>query len=189
MTRWKRYRWLAAAAIGLLGGLALSGFWPHTPLYAVATDRVDTFGMATGPVDSEVEAVYLLDFLTGDLTALVLGKQPRTWTGMFRTNVAAELGIDAQRNPKFMMVTGVCALRRAAGGRQQPSSSMCYVAELTSGTVAAFAVPWSPSQYSAGQPQSGALVCVGKTQFRQAMGAGPSTGPGATVVPKGPRGR
>ena len=44
----KQYRWLVAVGIGLVGGLVLSGFWPQTPLYAVATDRIDTFGMATG---------------------------------------------------------------------------------------------------------------------------------------------
>ena len=67
MVRWKQYRWLVAVGIGLVAGLVLSGFWPHTPLYAVATDRIETFAMATGPVDDEVEAVYFLDFLTGDL--------------------------------------------------------------------------------------------------------------------------
>ena len=51
MTRSRQYRWLIAMGIGLVGGLILSGLWPHTPLYAVATDRVDTFAMATGPLD------------------------------------------------------------------------------------------------------------------------------------------
>jgi hypothetical protein len=189
MTRWKQYRWLVAVVIGLLGGLALSGFWPHTPLYAVATDRIDTFGMATGPVDAEVEAVYFLDFLTGDLKAVVLGKQLGTWTGFFQANVSADLGIDARQNPKFLMVTGMCSLRRGGGSRQQPSSAMCYVAEITSGKVVAYAIPWAASMYAAGQPQSGDLKPVGVTRFRQAMGAGPSTGPGAAPAPKGLRGR
>jgi hypothetical protein len=179
MTRWKQYRWLVAVVVGVLGGFALSGFWPHTPLYAVATDRVDTFGMATGPVDSEVEAVYFLDFLTGDLRAVVMGKQPNTWTGFYQGNVAADLGIDPQQNPKYLMVTGICSIRRSGGARLQPSSALCYVAELTSGQVAAYAIPWSPSMYAAGQPQNAPLKCVGVTRFRQAMGAGPGAAPGA----------
>ena len=48
-------------------GLGLSGFWPNTPSTPSVTDRAETFAMATGPVDDEVEAVYFLDFLTGDL--------------------------------------------------------------------------------------------------------------------------
>ena len=173
MARWRQYRWLIALGIGLAGGLVLSGFRPYTPLYAVATDRIDTFGMATGQVDAEVEAVYFLDFLTGDLRAVVLGKQPRMWTGFFHANVSADLGIDPQKNPKFLMVTGMTDLRRSGGTRLQPSDAICYVAEITSGKVAAYAVPWSPSLYAAGQSQNALLVLVGVTRFRPALGAGP----------------
>jgi hypothetical protein len=185
MVRSRQYRWLVAVGIGLLGGLILSGLWPNTPLYAVATDRVETFAVATGPVDPDVEAVYFLDLLTGDLTALVLGKQPTMWTGYFHTNVAADLAIDPQRNAKYLMVTGVVALRRSGGTRQQPSSAMCYVAEVTSGKVAAYAIPWSPSMYAAGQPQSDRFRLAGVTSFRQAFGGAPGATPGA--VPPGGR--
>jgi hypothetical protein len=171
-----------------VGGLILGGFWPHTPLYAVATDRIDTFAMATGPLDDKVEAVYFLDFLTGDLTAVVLGVQPGTWTGYFHTNVSSDLGVDPQRNPKFMMVTGIVNLRRGGGSRQQPGVAMCYVAEVTSGKVAAYTVPWSPSMFSAGQPQNGPLVRVGVTRFRQTLGEGPGLTPDAAPVGKGRRG-
>jgi hypothetical protein len=184
MTRWKRYRWAIGAVVGVLGGLALSGLWPHTPLYAVATDRIDTLCMATGPVDTEVEAVYFLDLLTGDLKAVVLGKQPLTWTGYFQANAANDLGIDPRQNPKFLMVTGICNLRRGGGSRLQPSSAMCYVAELTSGKVVAYALPWSPSMYAAGQPQNGDLRPVGVTRFRQAMGTAPGAMPAAPAPGK-----
>jgi hypothetical protein len=183
MTRWKRYRWLVAVMMGLLVGLVLSGFWPQTPLYAVATDRIETFAIATGPVDNEVEAVYFLDLLTGDLRAVVVGKQPGTWTGFFQANVAADLGIEARQNPKYLMVTGMCNLRRGGGTRLQPSSALCYVAEITSGKVIAYTIPWSPSMYAAGQPQTADLKQVAVTRFRQAMVGG--TAPGGA----GPRGR
>ena len=187
MTRWKQYRWLFAVVIGLVGGVALSGLWPHTPLYAVATDRTDTFGMATGPLNTDIEAVYFLDFLTGDLRAVALGKLPGTWTCFFHANVAADLGIDPQKNPKFMMVTGVATLRRGGGSRLQPSGAICYVAEITTGKVAAYAAPWSPSMHDANQPQNQPLVLVGVTRFRQPTGAAP--GGGAVPAPGAPRGR
>jgi hypothetical protein len=185
MTCSTQYRWLVAVAIGLVGALALSGLWPHAPLYALATDRTETYGMATGPVDVEVEAVYFLDFLTGDLKAIVLGQQPGTWTGFFRANVAADLQIDPQKNPKFMMVTGMIALRRGGGSRLQPSNSVCYVAEITTGKVAAYAIAWSPSMYKANQPQSGELKCIAITRFRTPTGEAPVTEP----QPAGRRGR
>ena len=175
MARWKMFCWLGLVAFGLTGGLIVGGLWPRTPLHAVATDRIDTFGMATGSVDNDVEALYFLDFLTGELNAVVLGKNPGSWTGYYAANVAADLGVDPQKNPKYMMVTGVAYLRRAGGSRLQPSSSICYVAEVTSGKVAAYSVPWSPSMYAAGQVQKCPLVLVGVTRFRASLGVGPGT--------------
>lgn len=178
MAEWKASCWLVVVGLSLVGGLIVGGLWPQTPLHAVATDRIDTFGMATGPLDSDVEAVYFLDFLTGNLRAVVLGKNPGTWTGFFNANVAADLGIDPQKNPKYLIVTGISYLRRAGGSRLQPSNSICYVAEVTSGKVAAYSVPWSKSLYAAGQMQSAPLVLVGVTRFRPALGTGPGTMPG-----------
>ena len=43
MAHYRQYGWLVAVGIGVVGGLILGGFWPHTPLYAVATDRINTF--------------------------------------------------------------------------------------------------------------------------------------------------
>jgi hypothetical protein len=178
MAQWQKLRWPAAMAIGLAAGLVLSGFWPYTPLHAVSTDRADTFAVATGPVDTKVEAVYFLDFLTGDLGALVLGETGGVWSGFFSYNVSRDLAVDPQKNPKFMMVTGMATIRRAGGTRQQPSNAVCYVAEINSGLVAAYAIPWSPNAYNAGQVQSGRLVRVGPpTMFRAASGAGPGIGP------------
>ncbi len=53
----------------LLIGIVLGGFLPHIPLHAVATDRGETYIIATGLLDTDVEAVYFLDCLTGDLFA------------------------------------------------------------------------------------------------------------------------
>jgi hypothetical protein len=181
----KKFRWPIAMGLGLAAGLVLSGFLPYTPLHAVSTDRADTYAIATGPVDSEVEAVYLLDLLTGDLGALVLGKKPLTWSGAFQTNVSRALAVDPQKNPKYAMVTGMAALRRAGGTRQQPSAAVCYVAEITSGRMAAFAIPWSPNLYNAGQTQQGELLLVGPAiPFRQTAGGGPVIAP-ATATPRG----
>jgi hypothetical protein len=173
----RRPRWPVAMGVGLAIGLAMSGLLPNTPLHAVSTDRADTYVMATGPVDADVEAVYFLDLLTGDLGAMVLGRQPGAWSGRFFTNVARDLGVDPQKNSKYLMVTGVAGLRQAGGSRQRWSSAMCYVAEITSGRVAAYGIPWSPPMHAAGQAQGGQLKCVGVAAFRQAAGTGPGLSP------------
>ncbi len=158
------FAWLA---IGLIGGVVLSGLLPRAPIHAVATDRIDTFAIATGPVDSEFEAVYFLDFLTGDLRAVVLGKDAGAFTAYFNYNVLQDLGVDPTKNPRFLMVTGMAALRRG-GARMQPSISVVYVAEVTTGNVAAYAIPWSRSMHAANQPIMQPLVPVAVTRFRPA---------------------
>ena len=54
-------------AIGMLFALVFAGYWPNVPMHAVATDRTEGFAVATGYCDESVEAVYFLDFATGDL--------------------------------------------------------------------------------------------------------------------------
>jgi hypothetical protein len=156
-----------AGAAGLLLGLMMSGLWPNTALHAMATDRVDTYAMATGMVDEDVEAVYFLDFLTGELKALVMGKQVGGISGVYTFNVAAHLGIDPSKNPRYMMVTGIVSLRRG-GSRMQASRAVVYVAEISSGKMGAYAIPWNPSLAAAGQMVTLNLVPVATYQFRGA---------------------
>jgi hypothetical protein len=151
---------MVALGLGLVAGLVISGVWPSTPLHTVATDRTDSFAIATGAVDADVEAVYLLDFLTGDLRAFVVGQKAGSFTGLFYRNVAVDLGVNPQNNPKYMMVTGLDHMRREGGTRMQPSSAFCYVVEVTTGKMAAYAIPWSPSMYAANQPNVQELALV-----------------------------
>ncbi len=160
-----RFAWLSA---GLIGGFLLSGLLPRTPIHAVATDRIDTFAIATGPVDAEFEAVYFLDFLTGDLRAAVLGKNTGTFIAFYNYNVLQDLGVDPTKNPRFLMVTGLANLRRTAG-RQQMSMSMVYIAEVTTGNVAAYAIPWSSTMQNATQPVMQPMIPVAVTKFRPAI--------------------
>jgi hypothetical protein len=152
---------------GLLAGILLSGAWPQTPLHATATDRTDSFAMASGLVDDNVEAVYFLDFVTGDLNAVVMGRQSGHFTAYFKANVAADMGIDNAKNPRYMMVTGTADLRRAS--RLQYSEAVIYVAEVSTGKVAAYAIPWTQSLQQGGQGAVQPLVPVASTRFRNGV--------------------
>jgi hypothetical protein len=154
-----------AIAIGMTVGLIVAGLWPQTALHAMATDRVDTYAMATGLVDEDVEAVYFLDFLTGELRALVLGRQAGGISGVYTFNVGGHLGIDPNKNPRYMMVTGMLNLRRG-GSRMQAGRAVVYVAEVTSGKMGAYAIPWNPSLAASGQTMTLNLVPVATYQFR-----------------------
>src|SRR5437016_2703648 len=92
--------------LGLVAGLVAGALLPHAPLHAVATDHVDNFAIATGLVDDELEAIFFLDFLTGSLKCAVLSTSTGRFTNAFETSVLDDLGVKANQNPKFMIVTG-----------------------------------------------------------------------------------
>lgn len=133
-----RALWLG---IGVLVGVALSGLLPHAPLHATATDRQENFAMATGKVDAQIEAVFTLDFLTGQLTAAVLNPQTHQFSLAYSRNVMSDLKVEQGKSPKYLMITGESELR--GSGQAQMGDSVVYVAELTSGNMAAYGLEFS----------------------------------------------
>ena len=160
-----QFTWLA---VGLILGLIVGSLCPHTPLHATATDRFENFAIATGEVDAGVEAVYFLDFLTGELRAAVLSKQrPPRFNAFYQRNIAADLGVMPGSNPRYLMVTGLADIRRGAS-RMSPSSAVIYIAEITTGQVAAYAVPWNAEKHASGVVFKGEIIPLDKTRFRTA---------------------
>jgi len=134
-----RVAWLA---IGALAGFLMAALMPAQQSQAVATHGQDGFALATGLLDTNVEGVYFLDCLTGVLRGSVLNVYNGQFTASFETNVLTDMRLDTVKNPKFLMVTGLANLRR--GPTQfQPGESVIYVAEISSGTLAAYAVRWN----------------------------------------------
>jgi len=154
--------------VGLVIGVVIGGLMPHTPLHAVATDTSDSFAIATGPVDSDVEAIYFLDFLTGDLRAAVLGSQNGRFTAFYNYNVLNDLGVDPSKKPRYLMVTGIADLRRAGGTQVRPSRAVVYVAEVTTGKVAAYAIPWSQASHARNKLIRQPLIPLDVAPFRTA---------------------
>ena len=97
MSRFKQSR-LAWLALGLTLGLVVAVLLPANTIHATATDSTSDFTMATGLIDDGIEAVFLLDHLTGDLTATIVNPQtnalfaPNT---TFKTNVRTDLKLQA----------------------------------------------------------------------------------------------
>lgn len=156
----RRVCWVSG---GLIVGLILGGVWPDSPAHAVATSQLDSFSVCTAPIDDDGEAVFFLDYLTGDLKGAALNPNNGKFTAFFATNVASGLGIDVTKNPRYLLVSGMANFRRAAG-TQQFGSSVLYVAELTSGKVAAYGIPWSRAARNA--PVQAALAPLDVYQFR-----------------------
>jgi hypothetical protein len=172
------------------------GLWPDTPLHAVASDRADNFILATGPADSNCEAVYFLDGLSGTLNAAVLSKMGRPFQAFYAAAVGADLTarisllnqgikqansrkgaapptplIQAPQNPHYLMVTGTIDLRPASAARQRPGLAVVYVAETTTGIVMAYGLPWDASKHASNVPEQAQLILLTAYQFSAPINA------------------
>jgi hypothetical protein len=138
-------------------------------LKAMASHGSDTFAIATGPVDDDVEGLYTLDFLTGDLSCFVVNARNGAFGGLFKTNVAAMMGAEKGKKPNYLMVTGqINAVGNYGGAR--PAACLCYVVDANTGDVAAFSFPWTKAATSAGVTQATEMRLVGKWKVRNIAG-------------------
>lgn len=150
--------------LGLAVGMNLQGLWPNIPLHASATDGYESFSIATGLVDGSVEGLYFLDYLTGDLRGAVVDAKTGKFNAFFTTKIGKDFA-STGRNAKYLMVTGMADMPRGRAGFQ-PAKSIVYVADATSGQVAAYLMPWNSSLASAGKPQTGEFQTLDVRQFR-----------------------
>jgi hypothetical protein len=171
-------------AMGLLLGLGLGGtlaggIWigKYSPdavamaglqdlrLKAVASHGTDTFAIATGAIDDELEGLYTLDFLTGDLNCFVINPRTGNFAGWFHANVANVLKVERGKKPSYLIATGLINATGGGGGGR-PAASLCYVADANTGQVAAFTFPWVKAATSAGAAQATEMRALGPWKAR-----------------------
>jgi hypothetical protein len=160
----KRLAWVS---IGVLIGFLLAAVMPARPLHAVATHGADGFALATGLIDNNIEGVYFLDYLTGDLKGAVLNLNTGVFTTFYQRNVLKDLQVEGGKAPKFLMVTGISQLRQR-GNQFQAAAAVIFVMECTSGNLAAYGVPWNVGRATlpSTAPQANEFVFLGVTKFR-----------------------
>lgn len=170
MNRWIHHgptAWMAGAIVGFVVGLNVAGLWPSVPLHATATQGLDKFAIATGLVDESVEALYFLDFLTGDLRAAVINPKNGKFTAFFRRNIVNDFGVAGQ-GARYLIVTGLADMPRGRANFQF-AKSIVYIAEANSAKVAAYTIPWNSSLHAAGKPQLGEFQPLDVAEFRTAI--------------------
>jgi len=130
-------------------GLHLTGFFEsarirrlETQLHAAAAQSSDTMSIATGAIDEGVEGIFVLDFISGELTCGVLNPRTGQVGGMFQRNVVGDLGVQQGKQPKYLMTTGIYTAP-AAGKNTRPAQSVVYVADSTSGKYVGYILPWN----------------------------------------------
>jgi hypothetical protein len=149
---------------GLLAGVGMVVFLQGQPAQATATDHSDEFAIATGHITTEIEAVYLLDFKTGYLQGTVMNRQSGKFQNFYKRELAQDFGLTGRAKPKFIMVTGAMQSAQA----QVPVNHVLYVAELNSGKLAAYFMPYRGDVRQG--TTSDALMPLDFTQFRQGQG-------------------
>ncbi|MFN0198047.1 MAG: hypothetical protein ACKVT0_14975 [Planctomycetaceae bacterium] len=128
--------------LGMFMGLGIASFWPHERALATVSDRNDRFAMVTCPVTipDTVDAVFVMDLLTGRLTGAVLNNREAKFTQFYYANLAADFRVDPKGDPQYAFVSGRIALPNV--GDISPATGAIYVAEFTSGKVACYGFPY-----------------------------------------------
>jgi len=170
-----RTPWLMLA-IGLICGAAIGAAvyaklspprieLPTTLLNATATHGSDTMAMATGPVADGVEGLFILDYITGELTCSVLSPRTGQLGGAFSANVVADLGVEQGKQPKYIMVTGQAEFR-VQGGNVKPAECIVYVADSNTGRWVAYWMPWNRQAAQYNFTQASPMGVLGKGSAR-----------------------
>ena len=149
--------------VGFLTAWVVLDRGPQIELHASATQGVENFAIATGMIGNGVEGLYFLDFTTGDLKASVVNPKTGKFNSAFSHNILTDFG--PIKNPKFLVVTGEANMPRGRAPFQY-AQSIVYVAEVTTGQVMAYSVPWNSARQAAQQPQQGGFVPLDTLRFR-----------------------
>jgi hypothetical protein len=158
--------WMACGLVaGLILGLNLGGLWPQVPLHATATHGQDNFAICTAPMDQDVEAVFILDDVTGDLKGAALNVQMRRLYTGFEYNVLRDLPAPSSKNPKYRIVSGIANIRQNIQAGPL-ANSVLYVAEVNSGQMAVYGIPWLSGRANAAMQVKTTLVLLDRWQFR-----------------------
>lgn len=150
--------------VGVAIGFGVRSLWPAVPVQASATQGLDKFAIATGLVDRGMEALYFLDYLTGDLKGAVVSQKTGRFNALFHRNIAQDFG-GTIKNPRYLMVTGEADIPRGQAPYQL-AQSIVYVAEASTGQVAAYVMPWNSSVQAAGRAQKGSFELLDLQPFR-----------------------
>ncbi len=145
---------LALLAIGFVigrqdasGGFSKSAF-AGFPLVDNAA-RGKSMSMATGYVESGVEALYALDHLTGDLFCWVLNARTGAVASTFRVSAGGALGVVGEAD--YVMTTGLMDFAGGVDGNMRPAQSVVYVGDGNTGKVVGYVLMYNRTAIQRGE--------------------------------------
>jgi hypothetical protein len=138
---------------------------PPEVLQASATHGSENFAISTGVVSENAEGVFVLDYLTGELSCWVLYAKQGTFGAKYTVNIVGDLGVERGKKPQYLMVSGLANFPGARSGIK-PANSVIYIVDGNTGNVAAYGIPWNQAFESAGRPQIGRLTLIASGKIR-----------------------
>jgi len=170
----------AGLLVGLsIGGALAAGVWignhssggPQAALNelrlkASASHGSDTLAIATGPIDDEVEGLFCLDCLSGELQCVVINPRTGGLGGWFKTNVVNDLPVEKGKKPAYLMVTGQIQTRGGTYGNARPAGSLVYVADANTGMIAVYTFGWAKGMSAAAVTQASDMKLLYKGKAR-----------------------
>ncbi len=133
----RRLAWVVA---GVAIGAGLSWSLQGQTARAFTSDRNDKFAVTTALTGPTTEAVFVLDFLTGQVRGFALDRNASQFMWVYTRSVAQDFGVDPNKPARYSIVSGLA--QRPGRGGAAFAPSYIYVAELSTGRVQAYAIPY-----------------------------------------------
>ena len=145
---------------------------PHPlELNAGTSTRAKSLSMATGQIDEDVEGLFVLDHISGNLQCWILNPRTGQPIGFYTANVKQDLASDGKTGEsEYVMVTGDFFFRGGAGN-EAPGRTVCYVGDAGTGNVVGYGLVYNESAIKRGTAQKGLLklLCKGSARGEQTV--------------------
>ena len=126
--------------------------------------RSENMSMATGLVGENVEGLFVLDHVNGNLNGMVINPRTGQTGAVYTTNVFSALGI-SKDNADLVMTTGRINVP-GNKGNQNPALCVVYVGDAATGKVAGFSLFYNQALANQGGNQGGTFQLVFSGQTR-----------------------
>ncbi len=140
---------------------------PPLQLNAGTASRSKSVSMATGLINGNVEGLFVLDHISGNLQCWLLSPKTGAIGGIYVANAAADLaGGGKAGEADYVMTTGNFFFNGTKSSSEFPGQSVCYVADSNTGNVIGYGLVYNQQGMKRGVPQKGFLKVVCKGSIR-----------------------
>ncbi|MDO4550860.1 MAG: hypothetical protein Q4C96_06370 [Planctomycetia bacterium] len=152
-------------------------------VYADGCDRLEGFITCAGTIESNVEALYVLDTISGNLSAAVMAKKGSGFQAKYSGNVTSDLqkaitlannvqtskkgksrtntlrSVQMPSQPKYIMTTAAHDNSERRGNVSYASSAL-HITEVNTGITLTYVLPWNRTAHASNAPFTQEINCI-----------------------------